>query len=256
MEKTRRLRAYLGIFDTPILHLRSPYIIAFWSATFPGFGHLLLGKYYRGFILVFWEFFINVYSKVNTAMVYSFIGNFEMAKEILNVRLLHMYIPVYLFCIWDSYRTTVDLNNEYILAERENAPIKKFNIKPYGINYLDKRNPLMATFWSLTIPSIGQIYQHRILQGFFTLLWAVLIVYFSHFVEAVHYLLLGDIKKSTSVLNIQWVMFLPSFYFFTVYDSYMNTVELNKLFKKEQKNYLKKHFQPSDFKIIKGTKVM
>lgn len=110
----------------------------------------------------------------------------------------------------------------------------------------------MATFWSLTIPSIGQIYQHPILQGFFTLVWAVIIVYFSHFVEAMHYLFLGDIKKSTSVLNIQWLMFLPSFYFFTVFDAYMNTVELNKLFKKEQKDYLKKHFQPSDFKVIKG----
>lgn len=255
MEKARRLRAYLGITDTPILHLRNPYIIAFWSVTFPGFGHLLLGKYYRGFLLVTWEFFINVYSKVNTAMAYSFMGNIELAKEVLNVRLLHMYIPVYLFCIWDSYRTTVDLNNEYILAERENAPIKKFNMKSYGVNYLDKRNPLMAILWSLTIPSLGQIYQHRILQGFFTLLWAILIVYFSHFVEAMHYLFLGDIKKSTSVLNVQWLMFLPSFYFFTIYDSYMNTVELNKLFKKEQKNYLKKHFQPSDFKIIKGRKV-
>ncbi len=255
MEKARRLRAYLGITDTPILHLRNPYIIAFWSVTFPGFGHLLLGKYYRGFLLVTWEFFINIYSKLNTAMVYSFMGNIELAKEVLNVRLLHMYIPVYLFCIWDSYRTAVDLNNEYILAERENAPIKKFNMKSYGINYLDKRNTLMAIFWSLTIPSLGQIYQHRIVQGFFTLFWAILIVYFSHFVEAMHYLFLGDIKKSTSVLNIQWLMFLPSFYFFTIYDAYMNTVELNKLFKKEQKNYLKKHFQPSDFKIIKGRKV-
>ncbi|MGG0856739.1 hypothetical protein [Metabacillus fastidiosus] len=255
MKKARRLRAYLGIIDSPILHLRNPYIIAFWSVTFPGFGHLLLGKYYRGFLLVTWEFFINVHSKLNTAMTYSFMGNFELAKEVLNIRVLHMYIPVYIFCIWDSYRTTVDLNNEYILAERENAPIKKMNLKSYGVNYLDRRNPLMAIFWSLTIPSLGQIYQHRILQGFFTLLWAILIIYFSHFIEATHYLYLGDIKKSTSVLNIQWLMFFPSFYFFTVYDSYMNTVELNKLFKKEQKNYLKNHFQPSDFKIIKGEKV-
>ncbi|MGG1397743.1 hypothetical protein ABE288_07935 [Bacillus salipaludis] len=80
-----------------------------------------------------WKFFINVYSKINAAMAYSFMGNIELAKEVLNVRLLYMYIPVYLFCIWDSYRTTVDLNNEYILAERENAPIKKTTFKSYGI---------------------------------------------------------------------------------------------------------------------------
>ncbi|HZG70809.1 MAG TPA: hypothetical protein VEY51_04655 [Chondromyces sp.] len=255
MKRPRRSLAHLGIFDTPILHLRNPYVMAFWSAAFPGFGHLLLGKYYRGFVLVSWEFFINQYSRVNLAMVHSFNGNFELAKEVMNVRLLHMYIPVYLFCIWDSYRTCVDLNNEYKIAKRENAQVKKWVMKSYGINYLDKRKPLMAAFWSLTIPSVGQIYQHRLLQGFFTLIWAIIVVYFSHFLEGFHYLLIGDIQKSTSVLDPQWLLFLPSFYFFTIYDAYVNTVELNKLFDKEQRNYLREKFQPSGFKLLKGRKV-
>lgn len=255
MKQPRRLTAYLGILDTPILHLRNPYIMAFWSIAFPGFGHLLLGKYSRGFLLVSWEFFINQYSKVNLAMVYSFNGHFELAKEVLNPRLLLLYIPVYLFCIWDSYRTCVDLNNEYKLAKNENAPVKKFTMNSFGINYLDKRKPLMAMFWSLTIPSVGQIYQHRILQGFFTLIWAIIVVYFSHFIEGFLYLILGDIQRSTSALDPQWLMFLPSFYFFTIYDAYINTVELNKLFDTELTNYLRKNFQPSGFQLLKGKKV-
>lgn len=97
--------------------------MAFWSTAFPGFGHLLLGKYYRGFLLVSWEFFINQFSKVNLAMVHSFNGHFELAKEVLNPRLLLLYIPVYLFRIWDSYRSSVDLNNEYKKA------IKKTKIR-------------------------------------------------------------------------------------------------------------------------------
>lgn len=77
LKLNRRSIAYLGVIDTPILHLRNPYVIAFWSITFPGFGHLLLGKYCRGFLLVIWEFFLNQHTKLNTAMVYTFIGEIE-----------------------------------------------------------------------------------------------------------------------------------------------------------------------------------
>ncbi len=255
MKKPRRVLANLGILETPILHLRNPYTMAFWSIAFPGFGHLLLGKYLRGFLLVCWEFFINQYSKINLAMVHSFNGNFELAKEVINLRLLHMYIPIYMFCIWDSYRSCVDLNSEYRLVKKDNPPVEKITMNSLGINYLDKRKPLMAVFWSLTVPSVGQIYQHRILQGFFTLVWAVVIVYFSHFLEGVHYLIIGDIEKSTNVLDPQWVMFFPSFYLFTVFDSYVNTVELNKLYDIEQRNYLRKNFQPSNFKLLRGKRV-
>ncbi|MDC3413584.1 hypothetical protein NC797_09065 [Aquibacillus sp. 3ASR75-11] len=252
---TRRKVANLSILGTTQIHPRNPYIMALWSVAFPGFGHLLLSKYIRGLGLVIWELFINQASQLNLAMVYSFMGDIESAKEVLNVRLMSLYIPIYLFSIWDSYRTTVDLNKIYFLGEKEKPEIKVLTVKPLEINYLDKRNPLLAAFWAMTIPSVGQLYNHRVINGFFTLIYTVIFIYYSHFLEGIHYLFQGELEKSTAVINKQWLLYIPSFYFFTIYDSYMNTVENNKLFEAEQRNYLKQQYQPTHFKIKKGNKV-
>lgn len=115
--QARRYTAYISLLGTTQIHLRSPYIIAWWSAAFPGFGHLQMSKYIRGMVLVLWEILINVQAGINEAMVYSFTGRFDMAKDALEPRWMLLYIPVYLFAIWDSYRTTVDLNKLYLLAD-------------------------------------------------------------------------------------------------------------------------------------------
>lgn len=247
--------SHLSIFGTTQIHLRNPYIIAMWSVMFPGYGHLLLNKYLRGFSLVIWELFINQSIHLNSAMVYSFIGEIEKAKEVLDVRYMHLYIPVYIFAIWDSYRTTVDMNKIYLLNEKDAAAVERLVIKPFEINYLDKRNPFSAIMWSVTIPSLGQLYIHRIFAALFTLVMTVILVHFSHFIEAFHYLLVGELKKSTQVLNAQWLMYLPSFYLFTIYDSYMNVVENNKLYDSEQKRLLRKFYQSKSFIVKKGIKV-
>lgn len=251
----RRYRAHVSILGTTQIHLRNPYIIAWWSAAFPGFGHLLLSKYIRGYALFIWEVVVNVKANVNLSMIYSFQGNIGMAKEILDTRWLLMYIPVYLFSIWDSYRTTVDLNKVHILTEREEHRFNTFSLGAVEINYLDKRNPLMSVVWSLFVPGLGQLYIHRILTAFFVILWVVTFFYFSHALEAASLLFLGEIEKATSILNPEWLLFLPSHYGFAVFDAYMNTVENNKLFEKEQRNYLQENYQSKGFTILKGEKV-
>lgn len=188
-------------------------------------------------------------------MVYSFTGNFDAAKEILDLKMVLMYIPVYLFAIWDSYRTTVDLNNIHTLAKREDAPFNSFSIGSFEINYLDKRNPIMAILWSLTIPSVGQLYAHRIILAGFTLIWTAIFMYNSHFLEALIYLVNGNLNKSNAVLDAQWLLYLPSFYFFTIFDSYTSTVENNKLFEEEQRKYLRSHYQNFNFSLKKESKV-
>lgn len=169
----RRYRAHVSTLGTTQIHLRNPYIIAWWSAAFPGFGHLLLSKYLRGFVLFIWEVVVNVNSNLNLSMIYSFQGEIEKAKEILDTRWLLIYIPVYIFAIWDSYRTTVDLNKIFVLAEREEHRFNSFSIGIMEINYLDKRNPLMAIIWSLFMPGLGQLYIHRVITAFFVIIWGV-----------------------------------------------------------------------------------
>ena len=163
----RRYKAHISVLGTSHIHLRNPYIIGWWSAAFPGFGHLLLSKYLRGYALFIWEVVVNIKAHVNLAMVYSFQGNIDLAKEVLDTRWLLMYIPVYLFAIWDSYRTTVDMNKIYLLAESEDHRFNTFSLGAVEINYLDKRNPVMSVIWSLFVPGLGQLYIHRILTCLF-----------------------------------------------------------------------------------------
>jgi TM2 domain-containing membrane protein YozV len=251
----RRYTAHVSTLGTTQIHLRNPYIVAWWSAAFPGFGHLLLSKYLRGFVLFIWEVVVNIKANVNLAMIYSFQGEIDMAKDILDTRWLLIYIPVYIFGIWDSYRTTVDLNKIYLMAEREEHRFNSFSIGAMEINYLDKRNPLMAVIWSLFVPGLGQLYIHRIVTAFFVIIWCVVFYYYSHALEAISLLFLGEITKATSVVNPEWLLFFPSHYGFAVFDAYINTVENNKLYEKEQRAYFQEKYQSPSFRVLKGIKV-
>jgi TM2 domain-containing membrane protein YozV len=247
----RRYKAHVSILGTTQIHLRNPYIIAWWSVSFPGFGHLLLSKYLRGFLLLAWEVVINLKANVNLAMIYSFQGNISMAKEVLDTRWLLIYIPVYIFAIWDSYRTTVDMNNVYILTEREDHEINSFSIGALEINYLDKRSPFLAALWSFFMPGLGQLYIHRIVTAFVVIIWSVIFFYYSHMLEGVSLLFLGEVKMATSVLEPEWLLMFPSLYGFAIFDAYMNTVENNKLYEKEQRRFLKKNYQARTFHVLR-----
>ncbi len=250
--RNMRTKAYVSLLGTTQLHKRNPYIIAAWSLAFPGFGHLLLSKYLRGYALIIWEVFINQLIHLNEAMVYSFNGQIQAAKDILEPRFTMLYIPVYLFAIWDSYRSTVDMNKIYLLAQRENGFYDVFRIGAIEVNYLDKRKPWLAVVWSMGIPSLGQLYLHRIVLAGFILVCSIILVWKSNLILAIHYLILGNIRFSTLVLEKQWLLYLPSFYFFSIYDAYINTVENNKLFEDALKNYLIKKYQPSGIQITVG----
>ncbi len=251
----RRYRAHVSILGTTQLHLKNPYIMAWWSAAFPGFGHLLLSKYIRGFVLFIWEVLVNIKSHVNSAMIYSFQGDIDKAKEVLDTQWLLIYIPVYIFAIWDSYRTTVDMNKVFVLAEREEHRFNTFSIGALEVNYLDRRNPIMAVIWSFFIPGLGQLYIHRIVTAFFVIIWLVVFFYYSHGLEAISLLFLGEIEKATAAIDPEWLLFLPSLYGFAIYDSYINSVENNKLYDKEQRSFFIDKYQSSSFKVLKGKKV-
>ncbi|MDX5473916.1 MAG: hypothetical protein LPK00_00135 [Bacillaceae bacterium] len=241
--RERRFKAHVSAVGTTQLHLRNPYIIAWWSAAFPGFGHLLLSKYSRGYALFLWEILVNNMANINLAMVYSFTGNIELAKEVLEPRWMLLYIPVYIYAIWDSYRTSVDMNKVFLLAERENADFNSYTIGALEINYLDKRRPIMAIIWSLFTPGLGQLYIHRVITAIFTMAFMILFVYFSNVLVAIHYLFLGEIGLATQVMDPQWLLFIPSHLGFGVYDSYVNTVENNKLYESEQRKFLIEKYQ-------------
>jgi len=245
----RRYIAYVSPFGTTQLHLRNPFVIAWWSLAFPGLGHLLLSKYLRGYLLFVWELFVNTHAHINLAILYSFTGKFQMAKDVLDINWVMLYIPAFIFAIWDAYRTTVDLNHQYILGAREDAEIKTFNISPIEINYLDKRTPWNAAMWSALMPGLGQVLIHRVPSALFIIIAFIWIAQQSKIAPAVHYTFLGQFDHAKSIINPQWFLNLPSVWLSAIYDAYSNTVSNNKLFDWEQTKFLKKNYENKNFKM-------
>jgi len=236
----RRYNSYTETINSNIIHRRNPWITAWWSAAFPGFGHLLLGIHVKGFILIIWEIVINANAHLNEAMVLSFNGQFEQAKQVLHMKWALLYIPVYIHAIWDSYRQTVDLNNICLLAEYENAPVVPFKMTGMALNYLDRRHPWLASCWSLLFPGLGHLYLHKIPTGFVLLVCAALLAVYSGFAESLYWLLSAPLAPSAGRMNAEWSLFLPSIYSFAAYDAHLTAVEQNKLYKKEQRQFLRR----------------
>lgn len=256
----RRSIAFLSSLGITKLHLRNPFLVSCWSIAFPGMGHLLLSQYLRGFILFFWEFFINYKAHVNLLILYSFTGDFEKAKQVVDIQWLMLYIPTYIFAIWDSYKSTVDLNHLYMLAAREDAPIETYKIDTVEINYLDKTTPWVSAVWASLIPGSGQLYTNRIISACFLVICWIVVCYYSKVLPSIHYTLLGDFSHAKSVLNMQWFLNIPSLYIFSIYDAYTCSIEVNRLFVSEQTKFLKKDYEDSSFvmpfkKNIRGDEV-
>lgn len=243
VNKPRRYTAYIGSINTIQLHKQNPYIVAWWSGALPGFGHILLAKHFRGILFFAWEILVNVMSNLNLAMVYSFNGEIDMAIQVIEPRWILMYIPMYIFMIWDSYRLTVDMNKQLLLAETENAPLPTSSISVWEVNHLEQKIPMMAAVWSLLTPGLGQLHLNRVFFGINCIFWFIVFVFFSDILIAIHHLFLGQISDATGVLDPQWFMFFPSLIIFSSYDAYVHAVENNKLFKRVQRRNLKEDYQ-------------
>lgn len=248
----RRRRAYVSMLGTTQMHLRNPVIIGLWSAIFPGLGHLLLSKYISGMLLFMWEVFVNIQSHLNLSIFYTFTLRFEESKAVLDQRWLLLYIPTYLFAIWDSYRSTIDMNNHFVLAVREDAKVKMFIESPMGFNYLDKSSPWVAMAWSMISPGAGQLFIHRIFVAFFLMAWWIVVIYCSKALPAIHHTALFQFDLAKEVVDKQWILNIPSVIFFGIYDAYVNTVESNKLFEWEQGKFLRQEYQSKDFPMPFG----
>jgi hypothetical protein len=84
-----------------------------WNVAFPGFSQLLMGQYVKGILFVILEFVMNVKSNFNHAILFSFNGAIEHAEDIINYQWLMFYPCVYLFSIWDAYRTAMTTEDRY-----------------------------------------------------------------------------------------------------------------------------------------------
>jgi hypothetical protein len=221
----------------------------FFAFSYPGFGSMMTHRYGKALMLISWELFINHQSRVNLAIMHSLLGHFDQAKAVINEQWFILYVSIYMFAIWDSYRTTVDLNKQYLLADREDAPIRPIVMGTWDTNFLDKRIPWVATAWSALLPGLGHLYVHKVLTGFFMFGYTAVIIYYSHLPEVIHLSLIGDFVQAKQVVDMQWLIYLPSIYCFIIYDAYASAVEQNKLFENEQSYFLRSRYQNPSFEM-------
>ncbi|QSO47182.1 hypothetical protein JZ786_22755 [Alicyclobacillus mengziensis] len=247
--RARRPRAYMSEFGTTTLHLKNPWVVTFWSFAFPGCGNLMQGRLVKGLVLICWELLVNNQSNVNLAIMYSLLGRFDMTKQVVNTRWLLLYVSLYVYAMWDSFRGTVDLNKQYLLADREDGPMRPVVIKTLDTNFLDKQMPALAACLSLLMPGLGHLYVHKVMTGLFFISWTILVIYLSHALQAVQYTMIGAFDMARSVVDMQWLMFLPSIYGFVLHDAYVSAVEQGKLFQKVQSRLLREWYQHRRFKM-------
>lgn len=243
----RYQRAAVNQLTLNYLHPRSPIISAFFSFAYPGFGQMLQQRLFKAFTLISWELFINQKAHVNLGILYSMLGQFDKAKEVLDERWLLLYIGIYMYAIWNGYRTTIDINKLARLAEREAKPVTRMALGTWNINYLGKTSPVMSLLWSAMLPGLGHLNVHKMLSGLFIFFYTVFVLYFSNAPLAIFYTLIGQFEAARLVIDMQWFMYIPSIYCFVLYDAYVSAVELNILFEKEQSEFLQTNHQPAGF---------
>ncbi len=245
----RRPKGTISSLGTNYLHLRNPWVTAWWSLLFPGFGHILLGSYLKGFAFILLELILNIGGKINLGIMYSLTGQFHMAKQVIDPGFAFLYLGVFTYAIWGSYRSTVDLNKFSILADREDSPILPANINSLDMNFFDKRNPWMAVICSTFFPGLGHLYIQRVITGYAIMTLWVTAFYFSNIAPAFIYIVKGSLTQASALLDPQWFLFLPSTFGFAIYDAYVQAVEHNRLFEIEQSRFLKDNYQKPDFKL-------
>jgi len=246
----RRPLATISMFGITYLQRQNPYLIAWWSAVYPGFGHYMLNQYFRATLLTLSEVTTNTVSHINQAIVFSFCGQFEMAKAVLKKEWLLGYCAIYFFAIWDSYRSTLVHNKLCELAEFENEQLPCIILHPNEIQYLEQRKPWLAALYSFFFPCLGIFYNQRWALAFYGIGWWWVYLLLSHAHVSLMNLLLGNIEASISVLDPQWLLFMPSVMGGAIYYSFMTVIAHNRLYRLEQRQHLLKRYRNSKLRIF------
>ncbi|WP_168122342.1 hypothetical protein [Paenibacillus sp. HB172176] len=251
-KKARWPRANLS--TAGITHIRwfSPYMIAWWSASFPGFGHFLLNQFFRGACLSISEVIFNSRANINQALMYTFTGQFELASQTVDPVFAFGYMLIYLISIWDSFRSALQHNRMFQLAELENARLKPFLITKMEVQYLEKKSPVKGALFSLAFPGMGQLYVHRIWLAFYGVFWWWMYISFSHVYSAYLELFHGNFSVSTQLLNVHWLLFMPSVFGGSIYHAFTTTIENNRLFRIEQQQYFTEKFGSNPLMLFPG----
>ncbi|MBA2937267.1 hypothetical protein HZF08_03040 [Paenibacillus sp. CGMCC 1.16610] len=225
----------------------NPWIPLWWSAAFPGYGHCMVNYPLIGYSLIIFEFTVNNLAKVNKAIYFSMLGDFQSAIDVIDLRFFYLYIGVYVFTMFDSYRRCVDMNNNYVLSYRTTTLTKTTKASSFSVNTLNKVSPITSTYWEMIMPGLGSLYLNHLISFFFSIITWVITIGFSRFYVGVYYTCIGNFEKAKTILDPQWYLFIPSIYGGYVYFAYSQAVITNFQFKLSQSQFLRSEYQHATF---------
>lgn len=240
----------LSLFGVTYTSVQRPAMVAWWSAAFPGFGHFIVNQYARGIFLTLTETIVNSSCRLNEAIVYTFCGRFDDARSVIHMNWALGYAAIYLFTIWDSYRSACVQSRLRALAGYERPPVRRMLIHPFEVQYLERKKPLIGLYYSLLFPGLGQLYNQRFCLGFYLVFWWWFYIAMSHAHDAGVAVLYGHAAQSAAMLSPHWFMFMPSVLGGAAYHAYRGTIEQNKLFREEQQAYLQLTYGSSEIAIF------
>lgn len=81
-----------------------------WSVCIPGFGQFYNRDYVIGLLLFIIEIVVNVNSKLNLAILYSFTGQTSLAVEVVDYQWVLFYPCLYAYSLWQAYNKAVEIN--------------------------------------------------------------------------------------------------------------------------------------------------
>ncbi|TCP29762.1 hypothetical protein EV207_10854 [Scopulibacillus darangshiensis] len=79
-----------------------------------------------------------------------------------------------------------------------------------------------ALLWSIAFPGFGQLIDRQYIKGVLLVILEIVINVQAHFNDIIVLSFNGHIHAAIEAVNIQWLMFYPCVYFFSMWDAYRN----------------------------------
>lgn len=107
------------------------------------------------------------------------------------------------------------------------------------------KSPTAALAWSVVMTGFGQIYNGHYLLGVFLFLFEIVVNGTSNINLSIVHSFLGHPEASHDVFDIQWGLFYPSTYAFSMWHAYNTSISIN--YQQQQKDPPKETYLTSFF---------
>lgn len=99
------------------------------------------------------------------------------------------------------------------------------------------RSPGAALLWSLTIPGFGQLYNRDYLVGLILIVLEFLINVKANLNLVIFFSCRGQYLESIKAADLQWLLFYPCVYCFSLWHAYNRAIEINHELEKSNEDH-------------------